>query len=177
MMSSLGPGSRFQVRQVVWFWHRYGNDAIGYLGSGWLLAFIGVVLQRLSLVTATYPLLTIGTLICNDRGRRDPELVGPCLSHPRGNTQKIPRSLPRRILNQYDALIGDGRAGEEAPSFEGGVHVRTCRCTLHLTCVSLSSNGSLATHQVWTQSAQPFARYGRGVCTCARADALHLRHV
>ena len=50
--------------------------------------------------------------------------------------------------NQYDALIGDGRAGEEAPSFEGGVHVRTCRCTPHLTCVSLSSNGSLATHQV-----------------------------
>ena len=78
---------------------------------------------------------------------------------------------------QYDALIGDGRAGEEAPSFEGGVHVRTCRCTPHLTCVSLSSNGLLATHQVWTQSAQPFARYGRGVCTCARADALHLRHV
>ena len=79
--------------------------------------------------------------------------------------------------HQYDALIGDGRAGEEAPSFEGGVHVRTCRCTPHLTCVSLSSNGSLATHQVWTQSAQPFARYGRGVCTCARADVLYLRHV
>ena len=51
-------------------------------------------------------------------------------------------------MYQYDALIGDERAGEEAPSFEGGVHVHTCRCTPHLTCVSLSSNGSLATHQV-----------------------------
>ena len=51
-------------------------------------------------------------------------------------------------LYQYDALIGDGGAGEEAPSCEGGVHMRTCRCTPHLTCVSLSSNRSLATHQV-----------------------------
>ena len=25
---------------------------------------------------------------------------------------------------QYDALIGDGRAGEEAPSCEGGAHVQ-----------------------------------------------------
>ena len=48
------------------------------------------------------------------------------------------------VIDQYDALIGDGRAGEEAPSCEGGVHVRTCRCTTHLTCVSPSSNGSLA---------------------------------
>ena len=88
------------------------------------------------------------------------------------------RAVVYQIDNhQYDALIGDGQAGEEAPSFEGGVHMRTCRCTPHLNCVSLSSNGSLATHQVWTQPAQPFARYGRGVCTCARADALHLRHV
>ena len=53
------------------------------------------------------------------------------------------------------------------------VHVRTCRCTPHLTCVSLSSNGSLAAHQVQTQSAQPFARYGKRVCTYARADATH----
>ena len=52
------------------------------------------------------------------------------------------------LCYQYDALIGDGRAGEEAPSCERGVHVRTCRCTPHLTCASLSSNGSLATHQV-----------------------------
>ena len=74
-------------------------------------------------------------------------------------------------------MIGDGRAGEEAPSCEGGVHMRTCRCTPYLTCISLSSNGSLATHQVWTQSTQPFARYEKGACTCARADALHLRHV
>ena len=29
------------------------------------------------------------------------------------------------IYNQYDALIGDGRAGEEAPSFEGVAHVQT----------------------------------------------------
>ena len=86
--------------------------------------------------------------------------------------------LASETLNyQYDALIGDGRAGEEAPSFEGGVHVRTCRCTPPQTCVKHLSNGSLVTHKIWTQSAQPFARYGRGVCTCARADALHLRHV
>ena len=39
--------------------------------------------------------------------------------------------------------------------------------------VSLSSNGSLAAHQAQTQSAQPFARYGKRVCTCARADATH----
>ena len=80
--------------------------------------------------------------------------------------------------HQYDALIGDGRAGVEAPSCERGVHVRTCRCTPHLTCVfvSLLSNGSLAAHQVQTQSAQQFARYGKRVCTCTRADALHLRH-
>ena len=38
-------------------------------------------------------------------------------------------------------------------------------------------NGSLVTHKIWTQSAQPFARYGRRVCTCARADALHVIHV
>ena len=75
--------------------------------------------------------------------------------------------------NQYDALIGDGRAGVEAPSCERGVHVRTCRCTPHLTCVSVLSNGSLAAHQVQTQSAQQFARYGKRVCTCARADATH----
>ena len=67
------------------------------------------------------------------------------------------------------------------------VHVRTCRCTPHLTCVSLQvrcgvwdvgrgvwdANGSLAAHQVQTQSAQQFARYGKRVCTCARADATH----
>ena len=75
--------------------------------------------------------------------------------------------------NQYDALIGDGRAGVEAPSCERGVHVRTCRCTPHLTRVSLLSNGSLAAHQVQTQSAQQFARYGKRVCTCAPADAIH----
>ena len=57
------------------------------------------------------------------------------------------------------------------------VHVRTCRCTPPQTCVKHLSNGSLATHQIWTQSAQPFARSGKRVCTCARADALHLRHV
>ena len=49
---------------------------------------------------------------------------------------------------QYDALIGDGRAGEEAPSFEGGVHVRTCRCTPPQTCVKHLSNGSLVTHKI-----------------------------
>ena len=77
------------------------------------------------------------------------------------------------ISYQYDALIGDGRAGVEAPSCERGVHVRTCRCTPHLTCVSLLSNGSLAAHQVQTRSAQQFARCGKRVCTCARADATH----
>ena len=75
--------------------------------------------------------------------------------------------------NQYDALIGDGRAGVEAPSCKRGVHVRTCRCTPHLTCVNLLSNGSLAAHKVQTQSAQQFARYGKRMCTCARADATH----
>ena len=78
-----------------------------------------------------------------------------------------------RNYNQYDALIGDRRAGVEAPSCIRGVHVRTCRCTPHLTCANLLSNGSLATHQVQTQSAQQFARYGKRVCTCARADATH----
>ena len=82
--------------------------------------------------------------------------------------------LPLLILvHQYDALIGDRRAGVEAPSCERGVHVRTCRCTPHLTCVSLLSNGPLAAHQVQTQSAQQFARYLKRVCTCARADAIH----
>ena len=81
------------------------------------------------------------------------------------------QSNPSSSLNyQYDALIGDGRAGVEAPSCKRGVHVRTCRFTPHLTCVSLLSNGSLAAHQVQTQSAQQFARYGKRVCTCARAD-------
>ena len=64
-----------------------------------------------------------------------------------------------------------------ARSIKRGVHVRTCRCTPPQTCVKLLSNGFLFTHKIWTQSAQPFARCGRGVCTCARADALHLRHV
>ena len=77
------------------------------------------------------------------------------------------------MVYQYDALIGDWRAGEEARSCERDVHVRTCRCTPHLTCVSLVSNRSPAAHQVQTQSAQQFARYGKRVCTCARADATH----
>ena len=84
------------------------------------------------------------------------------------------RYAPTVILNwyyHYDALIGDGRAGVEVPSCERVVHVRTCRCTRHLTCVSHLSNGSLAAHQVQTQFAQQFARYGKRVCTCARADA------
>ena len=55
-----------------------------------------------------------------------------------------------------------------------GVHVRTCKCIPSLTCVKFLSNGSLATHPSWIYSAQPFARYGEGVCTCARADASHL---
>ena len=58
-----------------------------------------------------------------------------------------------------------------------GVHVRTCRCTPPQTCGNHLSNGSLVTHKIWTQSAQSFARCGGRVCTCARADALHLRHV
>ena len=45
------------------------------------------------------------------------------------------------------------------------------------TCVKHLSSGCLATHQIWTQSAQPLAKSGKRVCTCARADALHLRHV
>ena len=72
-------------------------------------------------------------------------------------------------------LLKNVRAGRatEAPSCKRGVHVRTCRCTPDLTCVNLLSNGSLAAHQVQTQSAQQFARYGKRVCTCARADATH----
>ena len=57
------------------------------------------------------------------------------------------------------------------------VHVRKCSCTSPLTCVRLLSNGFLATNKIWTQSAQPFARSGKWVCTCARADAPHLRLV
>ena len=78
-----------------------------------------------------------------------------------------------KFYHQYDALIGDRRAGVEAPSCEKGVHVRTYRCTPHLTSANLLSNGSLAAHQVQTQSAQQFARYGKRVCACARADATH----
>ena len=37
----------------------------------------------------------------------------------------------------------------------------------------ISSNGSLTAHQVQTQYAKPFARYGKQVCTCAHADATH----
>ena len=37
------------------------------------------------------------------------------------------------------------------------------------------ANGSLASQQILTQSSEPFARkYGKGVCTCARAVAPHL---
>ena len=50
------------------------------------------------------------------------------------------------------------------------MHVRTCRCTPPQTCGKHLSNGSLVTHQIWTQSAQPFARSGKRVCTCARAE-------
>ena len=52
-----------------------------------------------------------------------------------------------------------------------GVHVRMCRCTPPQTCAKHLSNRPLATHQIWTQSAQPFARSGKLVCTCTRADA------
>ena len=44
---------------------------------------------------------------------------------------------------QYDALIGDGRAGVEAPSCERGVHVRTCRCTPHPGLAFLPAKSSL----------------------------------
>ena len=64
-----------------------------------------------------------------------------------------------------------------ARSEKRGVHVCTCRCTPPQTCVKHLSIGSLVAHKIWTQSAQPFARYGKGVCTCACADALHLRHM
>ena len=124
------------------------------------------VSRRKSQKILTPPFTGVGTLSHSSPCR--------CLFTPRGYYVREKLQLSN---HQYDALICDGRAGEGAPSFEGGVHMRTCRCTPHLTCVSLSSNGSLATQQVWTQSAQPFARYGRGVCTCARADALYLRHV
>ena len=89
------------------------------------------------------------------------------------NENKFQMTSKAVPIHQYDALIGDGRAGVEAPSCKRGVHVRTCRCSPHLTCVSLLSNWSLAAHQVQTQSAQQFARYGKRVCTCARADATH----
>ena len=45
---------------------------------------------------------------------------------------------------------------------------------LSLTYIKLLSNGTLATYKIWTQFAQPFARYGNGEYTCARADAPHL---
>ena len=44
-----------------------------------------------------------------------------------------------------------------------GLHVRTCRCTPPQTCGKHLSNGSLVTHQIWTQSGQPLWSYrGRG---------------
>ena len=44
-----------------------------------------------------------------------------------------------------------------------GVHVRTCRCTPPQTCGKHLSDGSLVTHQIWTQSGQPLRSYrGRG---------------
>ena len=45
------------------------------------------------------------------------------------------------------------------------MHVRTCWCTPPQTCLKHLSNGSLVTHQIWTQSAQPFARSGKRMCT------------
>ena len=53
--------------------------------------------------------------------------------------------------------------------WERGVHVRTCRCAPLMICVKRNANGSRTTLQVSAQSVQPFSRYGRGVCTCARA--------
>ena len=44
-----------------------------------------------------------------------------------------------------------------------GVHVRTCRCSPPQTCGQHLFNGSLVTHQIWTQSGQPLWSYrGRG---------------
>ena len=41
--------------------------------------------------------------------------------------------------------------------------MRTCRCTPPQTCGKHLSNGSLVTHQIWTQSGQPLWSYrGRG---------------
>ena len=59
-----------------------------------------------------------------------------------------------------------------------GVHVRTCRDTPPVTTVKVVTNGSPSACQISTQSAQPLPRnskrniYGKGVRTCARADAL-----
>ena len=112
--------------------------------------------------------------ICNDICNQILSKVIPKLTSRRiSDMKKAFLIIITKLYHQYDALIGDGRAGVEAPSCERGVHVRTCRYTPHLTCVSLLSNGSLAAHQVQTQSAQQFARYGKRMCTCARADATH----
>ena len=56
-----------------------------------------------------------------------------------------------------------------------GLHESTCRCVPFLTCVKLFCNGSLATYQNWTQSFQPFSRYGKGgvhvrTCRCTTPD-------
>ena len=74
---------------------------------------------------------------------------------------------PKR-LNQYDALIGDGRAGEEAPSCEGSVHMRTYRCTPHLTSVGLSSNWWLVTHTKFERNLPSRLRDMENGCQCER---------
>ena len=53
------------------------------------------------------------------------------------------------------------------------LHVRTCRCTLPMTCVICIAAWSLNTQQIWSQSAYPFLSYSLAanfytpsLCTC-----------
>ena len=54
-----------------------------------------------------------------------------------------------------------------------GVHGRTCRGIQLMTCIKRTNTGNLTTHLISAQCARRFPRYGKGVRTCARADATH----
>ena len=54
-----------------------------------------------------------------------------------------------------------------------GMHVHACRGTQLMTCIKRTATGSLTTHSISALCAQRFPRYGKGVHTCARADAPH----
>ena len=102
------------------------------------------------------------------------EALRPSGADRQGGRTNPPPPLTVRVMR--NALTGRGLISRRSVP-PRGVHVRTCRCTPHQTCAKQLSNGSLFTHKIWTRPDQPFASLENGARTCARADALHLRHV